>query len=74
MPLSADLSPAASRVHGSRISRPVRPSVFEWPIADIVNQHHERMDGSGYPQGLRGEDTLLEARTLAVADNVEATA
>lgn len=45
---------------------------FPWPIADMVLQHHERMDGSGYPQGLKGEDILLEARILAVADVVEA--
>jgi HD-GYP domain-containing protein (c-di-GMP phosphodiesterase class II) len=45
---------------------------FSWPIAQIVLQHHERMDGSGYPQGLSGEDILPEARILAVADVVEA--
>jgi len=43
-----------------------------WPIADTVRQHHERMDGSGYPMGLKGEAILLEARVLAVADAVEA--
>jgi len=45
---------------------------FPWPIADIVLQHHERMDGSGYPSGLKGEEILLEARILGVADVVEA--
>jgi len=45
---------------------------FPWPIAQIVYQHHERMDGSGYPLGLSGEDILLEARILALADVVEA--
>ena len=45
---------------------------FPWPVADIVVQHHERMDGSGYPSGLKGEQTALEARILAVADVVEA--
>lgn len=45
---------------------------FPWPVADIVYQHHERLDGSGYPRGLRGEEILLEARILAVADVVEA--
>jgi len=45
---------------------------FPWPIATIVWQHHERMDGSGYPLGLKGEDILLESRILAVADVVEA--
>jgi len=47
---------------------------FPWPIAKIVLQHHERMDGSGYPSGLSGEDIILEARILAVADVVEAMA
>jgi PAS domain S-box-containing protein len=45
---------------------------FPWPIADMVRQHHERLDGSGYPQGLKGEAILLEARILSVADVVEA--
>jgi len=45
---------------------------FPWPIADIVVQHHERLDGSGYPRGLLGEQILNEARILAVADVVEA--
>jgi len=45
---------------------------FPWPIAIMVHQHHERMDGSGYPQGLRGDEICLEARILAVADVVEA--
>jgi putative nucleotidyltransferase with HDIG domain len=45
---------------------------FPWPIAKIVLQHHERMDGSGYPQGLSGDEILLEARIIGVADVVEA--
>ena len=45
---------------------------FPWPIADIILQHHERLDGSGYPQGLTGNEILLEARIIAVADTVEA--
>lgn len=45
---------------------------FPWPIADIVLQHHEKLDGSGYPQGLKGEQILLEARIITVADVVEA--
>ncbi|MBT4507446.1 MAG: PAS domain S-box protein [Desulfobacula sp.] len=47
---------------------------FPWPIASIIWQHHERMDGSGYPHGLAGEDILPEARIIAVADVVEAMA
>ncbi|MFC1626220.1 HD domain-containing phosphohydrolase [Pseudomonadota bacterium] len=45
---------------------------FPWPVSDIAYQHHERMDGSGYPQGLKGDKTCLEARIVAVADVVEA--
>jgi putative nucleotidyltransferase with HDIG domain len=45
---------------------------FPWPIAQMVLQHHERVDGSGYPQGLKGDQILLEARILSVADVVEA--
>jgi len=45
---------------------------FPWPVAEIVFQHHERMLGDGYPAGLRGEEILIEARILAVADVVEA--
>ena len=47
---------------------------FPWPVADMVYQHHERLDGSGYPQGLKGDAIALEARILAVADVVEAMA
>ncbi len=47
---------------------------FSWPIAQIVYQHHERIDGSGYPLGISGDDIILEARILAVADVVEAMA
>jgi len=45
---------------------------FLWPIADMVLQHHERLNGSGYPQGLKSEQILMEARILSVADVVEA--
>ncbi|MCP4272182.1 MAG: HD domain-containing protein [Gammaproteobacteria bacterium] len=45
---------------------------FEWPIAEFVLQHHERMDGSGYPSGLNGESILIEAKILSVADVVDA--
>jgi PAS domain S-box-containing protein len=47
---------------------------FPWPVARIVLQHHERIDGSGYPFGLKGEEILLEAKILAVADVLEAMA
>ncbi|MCU0615460.1 MAG: PAS domain S-box protein, partial [Desulfobacterales bacterium] len=45
-----------------------------WPLAEIVYQHHERMNGSGYPRNLKGDDILIEARILVVADVVEAMA
>ena len=45
-----------------------------WPLAQIVYQHHERMNGSGYPRNLKGDDILIEARIMAVADVVEAMA
>lgn len=47
---------------------------FSWPIAQIVLQHHERMDGSGYPHGLGGKEVLIEARIVGVADVVETMA
>jgi len=43
-----------------------------WPLAQIVHQHHERMNGTGYPKNLKGDEILLESRILAVADVVEA--
>ncbi len=47
---------------------------FEYPIAEMVYEHHERMDGSGYPRGLSGDQILMEARIIAVADVVESMA
>jgi putative nucleotidyltransferase with HDIG domain len=47
---------------------------FPWPIAETVHQHHERIDGSGYPLGLKDDEILIEARILAVADIIEAMA
>ena len=48
------------------------PIDFGRPVAEVILQHHERLDGSGYPQGLKGDEILLGARVLAVADVVEA--
>ena len=45
---------------------------FPWPVADIVLQHHERLDGSGYPAGLKKGNIMLESMILAVADVIEA--
>ncbi len=50
----------------------LRSIPFPWPVADVVAQHHERLDGSGYPLGLSGDEIGAEARVLAVADVVEA--
>jgi len=47
---------------------------FPWPVAQIILQHHERIDGGGYPQGLAGDQLLIESKILAVADVVEAMA
>ena len=52
----------------------VRSVSFPWPIADMIHQHHERMNGSGYPKGISGDAILLESRILAGADVVEAMA
>jgi PAS domain S-box-containing protein/putative nucleotidyltransferase with HDIG domain len=45
---------------------------FPWPVAEIVLQHHEKMNGSGYPRGLKGDEILLEAKIICIADVVEA--
>jgi putative nucleotidyltransferase with HDIG domain len=50
----------------------VKEIQFPWPIKDMILQHHERLDGSGYPQGLRGDAISIEARIIAVADMIEA--
>jgi len=47
---------------------------FPWPVAEIILQHHEKIDGSGYPRGLKDEQILLEARIICVADVIEAIA
>jgi HD-GYP domain-containing protein (c-di-GMP phosphodiesterase class II) len=52
----------------------LEPIDFPWPIAEMVHQHHEMLDGSGYPRGLYGDQILLEARILCIADRVEAMA
>lgn len=65
---------ALIREHPDQGFEILRHIEFPWPVAEIARQHHERMDGSGYPRGLKGEDILLPARILAVADVVEAMA
>jgi HD-GYP domain-containing protein (c-di-GMP phosphodiesterase class II) len=72
-PLS-DSEMAIVRAHVEGGARLVSGISFEQAVREIVLQHHERLDGSGYPRALRAEDLLLEARILAVADVVEAMA
>jgi PAS domain S-box-containing protein len=60
------------KVHSQAGYNILKDIEFPWPVADVVLQHHERMNGSGYPQHLHGDGILLEARILAVADVVEA--
>lgn len=67
-----DLEMGIMRTH-SQVGYDILKEIeFPWPVAQIVLQHHERLDGSGYPEGLSGESILPEARILAVADVVEA--
>jgi len=66
---SAEL--ALVKTHAEAGYEILREIDFPWPIAEIVRQHHERMDGSGYPRGLRSENILPEARILGVADTVD---
>jgi putative two-component system response regulator len=70
----SDLEYALVRTHPQVGHDVLKGIEFPWPVAQIVLQHHERMDGSGYPQGLSGEEIILEARILGVADVVEAMA
>lgn len=62
------------REHAQKSHDILQSFEFPWPVAQAAWQHHERLDGSGYPRGLRGEEISLEARILAVADTVEAMA
>lgn len=67
-----ELEMAIIREHAQTGYEILKSIDFPWPIAQIVRQHHERQDGSGYPQGLGSEQIMLEARIVAVADVVEA--
>jgi PAS domain S-box-containing protein/putative nucleotidyltransferase with HDIG domain len=62
------------RMHSQAGFEILKSSEFPWPIAEMVLQHHERIDGTGYPRELKGEDMLIEAKIIAVADVVEAMA
>ncbi len=68
----SDVEMAIVRSHPEAGHSILKPVSFPWPVADIVAQHHERLDGSGYPRGLRADDIRREAAVLGVADVVEA--
>jgi len=68
----ANVEMALVRTHSEAGYDIVKGIEFPWPVAQAILQHHERFDGSGYPAGLSGEDIILEARVLSVADVVEA--
>lgn len=67
-----DIETQLVRTHAQTGYEILKGIEFPWPIAQLVYQHHERFDGSGYPRGLKGSDILLGARIIAVADTVEA--
>ncbi|MEP6997827.1 MAG: HD domain-containing phosphohydrolase [Betaproteobacteria bacterium] len=67
-----DLERRLVQSHPEVAHRILRGIEFPWPIAEIILQHHERVDGSGYPRGLAGPALLIEAKILAVADAMEA--
>jgi HD-GYP domain-containing protein (c-di-GMP phosphodiesterase class II) len=62
------------KTHAERGYELLKDVESSWPLAEIVYQHHERIDGSGYPRNLKGEEICVEACVLAVADTVEAMA
>jgi putative nucleotidyltransferase with HDIG domain len=69
-----DLEKEIIKTH-CRVANDVLANIeFPYPVAEIIYQHHERMDGSGYPRGLRGEQIALEARIIGVADVIDAMA
>ena len=70
----SDIENALIQTHSQKGFEILQHIDFPWPVAQIVKQHHERLDGSGYPDGLCDQEILLEAKILAVADVVEAMA
>jgi PAS domain S-box-containing protein/putative nucleotidyltransferase with HDIG domain len=63
---------ALVKTHAQKGYEILKDVEFPWPLAEIVHQHHERMNGSGYPRGLKGDEIIMEARILCVADTMEA--
>ncbi len=70
----SDIEMGLIKVHAQSGYDILKNVELPYPIAEVVLQHHERIDGSGYPRGLKGDQILLEAKILAVADVVEAMA
>jgi HD-GYP domain-containing protein (c-di-GMP phosphodiesterase class II) len=70
----SDLEFAIIKTHSQAGYEIVKDIEFPWPVAEVLLQHHERLNGSGYPRGLAGKDILVESRIMAVADVVEAMA
>ena len=69
-----DIEMQLMRIHPQAGYDIIKHVPFPLPVAEIIYQHHERMDGSGYPRGLKGEEILPESRVLAVADVIESMA
>jgi PAS domain S-box-containing protein len=69
-----DLEFSLIKVHPEQGYEMLKDVESPWPLAEIVYQHHERMDGSGYPRSLKGDEIMMEARIMAVADTVESMA
>jgi HD-GYP domain-containing protein (c-di-GMP phosphodiesterase class II) len=69
-----DIEFSLIKVHSQSGYEMLKDVESPWPLAEIIYQHHERMNGSGYPRNLKGNEILMESRILAVADVVEAMA
>ena len=67
-----DLELQMIRLHAEASFDILKNIPFTWPIAEMAHQHHERLDGSGYPRGLKADEIIFEARILAVADTIDA--
>ena len=67
-----DIEMQMIQVHAEAGYQILKDIPFSWPIAEMVHQHHERLDGSGYPRGLKGDQICEEARVIAVADTIDA--
>ncbi len=70
----SDLERSFVKAHAQASYDIVNSIEFKWPVAEIILQHHERLNGSGYPRGLSGDSILKEAKIIAIADVVEAMA